>query len=960
MARHDEELPLLASPAPHIEALGASPQPGAQRGIDRSAAQLAWKKLLVNSPPAWAQSPDLLGSRRGEPQLESRIPPFPAWPSSSTTWPFETPSLSQDDEDEIARFLSHCTSFDELLRSTPRAPTATPERRVGAASRLSDQVWSPQQMTGAKPQRSRPSEASTATPPEHHAETSQGFAKLPDTEEVQVPMGSCRGCQRRFRANRLPIHEEICLRNAQKKRSVFESSRQRCEAVTGRWWSDSELRGSQQPNSQWGRPVGGGAEDVVVAEFRQNSNPELDEEPLTLLGEDASSSVSLVVHIHPDLAQKLLLRVEVTAETPVTEGDPKGGYAEAPNVMEMARRKVAGSAAPAKPALEAELQHLPPLRLQLKLPADYPSSSPPTFQLASSWLDVDVLSALRLQFVPQVLCESLDQKWLEAALWLRFVQEGSPIIFTWAEALRYEVPEAIGTGPVVLRDGSDQRARSECTSEPRHGCGVEQGVSPFAGALADHRELLCPEPSCRADFSSQALAEVLEDSRKKKSNLEETMEEQYERWHGLKLQRVLVSELEGVVFCPRCEEGGRETPVLPDEAVENEPPVARCGRCEYVFCSKCSGLYHGRDPCLHPEERAQQAAMRRLQGACGVAEKRKLQREATKGYLVCVSEGDDRGGVRIRTGIREEHSLEHDPILAGDSVKAVHAGVPERITASTLWEAQRDNICNLGQVLLESPRTGGRRAGVRGEPRDAFGVRGATLRPISIRFRRGNATQAANRLKERRLMEELLTLKEIARESQVCPNCHVRVQRSAGCNHMTCTRCRTHFCYRCGKKLDPEMPYNHFSATGCTTFDTEEVRRMAMQQRDRQGQGFIDVELERLREEFGEQRDLFAQFERQRPGVPERAVRLGRRNIADRLRNGEVQCPSCGQWNGRVGGLNHIRCGMCRGSYCGHCRRRGQSELLVPRDPTPNTPCMVSTHESTLGLFWNVFWGSMW
>ena len=36
-----------------------------------------------------------------------------------------------------------------------------------------------------------------------------------------------------------------------------------------------------------------------------------------------------MVHIHPDLAQKLLLRVEVTAETPVTEGDPKGGYAEA-------------------------------------------------------------------------------------------------------------------------------------------------------------------------------------------------------------------------------------------------------------------------------------------------------------------------------------------------------------------------------------------------------------------------------------------------------------------------------------------------------------------------------------------------------------------------------------------------------------------------------------------------------
>ena len=34
--------------------------------------------------------------------------------------------------------------------------------------------------------------------------------------------------------------------------------------------------------------------------------------------------------------------------------------------------------------------------------------------------------------------------------------------------------------------------------------------------------------------------------------------------------------------------------------------------------------------------------------------------------------------------------------------------------------------------------------------------------------------------------------------------------------------------------------------------------------------GFIDEELERLREEFGEQRDLFAQFERNRVHIPGR------------------------------------------------------------------------------------------
>ncbi|CAJ1331092.1 unnamed protein product, partial [Effrenium voratum] len=136
----------------------------------------------------------------------------------------------------------------------------------------------------------------------------------------------------------------------------------------------------------------------------------------------------------------------------------------------------------------------------------------------------------------------------------------------------------------------------------------------------------------------------------------------------------------------------------------------------------------------------------------------------------------------------------------------------------------------------------------------------------------------------------LRTLKEIAKESQLCPQCSVRVQRSMGCNHMTCTQ--------------------HFRAGGCTTFDTEEVQRMAMRQR--QAVGFVDDELERLRAEFGDQGNLFAQFQADRQHRGGALPPAGRRNVAQRLRQGEVQCPVCGQFNGRAGGLNHIRCGMCR------------------------------------------------
>ena len=37
-----------------------------------------------------------------------------------------------------------------------------------------------------------------------------------------------------------------------------------------------------------------------------------------------------------------------------------------------------------------------------------------------------------------------------------------------------------------------------------------------------------------------------------------------------------------------------------------------------------------------------------------------------------------------------------------------------------------------------------------------------------------------------------------AANCQKCPLCRVPIQRSTGCDHMTCNRCSTEFCYKCG------------------------------------------------------------------------------------------------------------------------------------------------------------------
>jgi len=67
----------------------------------------------------------------------------------------------------------------------------------------------------------------------------------------------------------------------------------------------------------------------------------------------------------------------------------------------------------------------------------------------------------------------------------------------------------------------------------------------------------------------------------------------------------------------------------------------------------------------------------------------------------------------------------------------------------------------------------------------------------------------------------------LEKSTKACPSCHVHVEKSMGCNHMTCSRCKQHFCYRCGSKLQAGNPYEHFSKPGGSCyyqlFDVEET-----------------------------------------------------------------------------------------------------------------------------------------
>lgn len=67
---------------------------------------------------------------------------------------------------------------------------------------------------------------------------------------------------------------------------------------------------------------------------------------------------------------------------------------------------------------------------------------------------------------------------------------------------------------------------------------------------------------------------------------------------------------------------------------------------------------------------------------------------------------------------------------------------------------------------------------------------------------------------------------DVQKSTKQCPTCKMAIQKAAGCSHMICGSCGTHFCWRCNKSIDG---YEHFRAGACILFDEGEIRAWEMQ-----------------------------------------------------------------------------------------------------------------------------------
>jgi len=158
-----------------------------------------------------------------------------------------------------------------------------------------------------------------------------------------------------------------------------------------------------------------------------------------------------------------------------------------------------------------------------------------------------------------------------------------------------------------------------------------------------------------------------------------------------------------------------------------------------------------------------------------------------------------------------------------------------------------------------------------------------------------------------KVTQEIDSMKYLLLNSRMCPTCRTHIEKTEGCNKMTCYKCGNYFCWQCGSKIGG---YDHFHTGKCQLFPNTPLYNPNFDAGGGEGGaelGAFGVELNRQ-----QLRQLNDEMDRMRRQI------LMANNPANVGR-----CPKCRREMPRRNRNNHMVCWGCKAQFCFLC-----SELI--------------------------------
>ncbi|XP_047199249.1 E3 ubiquitin-protein ligase RNF14 [Hippoglossus stenolepis] len=453
-----------------------------------------------------------------------------------------------------------------------------------------------------------------------------------------------------------------------------------------------------------------------------------------------------------------------------------------------------------------ELSSLPPLLLTFELPADYPSSSPPSFTLTCSWMILSQLSAL---------CSQLTDLYQATG--------GAVVLFSWAQFLREDALRFLEVHTHLELPSDDHSSQHFSLNSQNQNNGdtsesgstddlKESGNSEDSSNERDVSSLLPSGPSGDFDHIEQGASALPLHPRESFQNKEPTLSSLPPTPSLTLLSQLLIHdaaqkqrEFSVTLFdCGVCCVGwlGSECVQLPE--------------CGHIFCQAC------------------------LSQICKMQITEGNVRGVTCPETSCKASPTP---AQVRSLVGEELFSRYDRLLLQSTLDLMSdvtycprrsCGSPvivEKSHTAALCSVCRFPFCVGCRKTYHGAQDCQKKKSLK-DLMEADLQQGHVDVPQSQEGMRALSDDYASGSEERRrllqsrygrrmlqvVLPEFLSEDWVVFNSKSCPHCFCKIEKNGGCNMMTCSRCRQLFCWTCLTRLQRASTGSHFQDGSCSLY----------------------------------------------------------------------------------------------------------------------------------------------